>query len=115
MSALYDPEEILFLASRGMSASFIQEELSLNISVRQIQRIVSSRLGRRPTRASIQKPNILRERVVAYMVSRGLNPKLCSKCGRASVRPGFIRAVNADPSLDALVFVGAECTVPGDV
>lgn len=115
MSALYDLDEILFLAKRGMSASFIQEELSLNISTRQVQRIVSKRLGRRPTRASIQKPDILRERVVAYMRARGLNPKLCSSCGRASLRGGAIRAVNDDLSLDALVFVCIRCAASGDV
>jgi len=108
-------DEILYFARRGMSAAWIKEELSLTISERRVQQIISSRLGRRPTRQSISKPDILRERVVAYMESRGLNPRHCSNCGRVQLRGGAIRALNDDLSLDALVFVCLRCATPGDV
>ena len=115
MQRSYDLEEIIYLAQRGMSASFIKEELGLSISERQIQRLVSSRLGRRPTRQSVQKKDILRERVVAYMESRGHNSRQCFNCGRATILGTAIRAVNDDLSLDALVFVCLRCAAPGDV
>jgi len=115
MAQNYDLDELLAFAQRGDSASKIVEDLGLPITPRQVQRLVSKYLGKRPTRQSIRKPDILRERVVAYMESQGLNPRHCSACGRVQVRGGAIRAVNADLSLDALVFVCVKCATPGDV
>ena len=115
MQRSYDLDEILYLARRGMSAAFIQEELGLSISVRQIQRLIASRLGRRPTRETVQKSDILRERVVAYLVQQGLNPRRCSSCGRVTIQGTAIREVSPDLSLDALVFVCLRCAAPGDV
>lgn len=114
MAMNYDVEEILHLAKKGLSAQFIQGELGLDISVRQVQRIVSSRLGRRPTRKAIRQPDVLRDRVVAYMESQGLDPRYCSACGRYALDKGFIRALNDDLSLDVLVFVCRRCSVVSD-
>ncbi len=115
MTLNYDIDELLAYAQRGDSASKIIETLGLSISERRVQQIIKLYLGPRPTRASIRKPDILRERVVALLEAHGKNPRHCSECGRVSLRGGALRAVNADLSLDSLVFVCLHCTVPGDV
>lgn len=115
MAMNYDIDEILDLAQRGLPSRFIRDELGLDISVRQVQRLVSSRLGRRPTRAAIKRADVLRDRVVAYMESQVLDPHYCSSCHRYYPARGFIRALNADLSLDVLVFVCARCSVVSDV
>lgn len=115
MALNYDLEELLAFAQRGDSASEIIEELGLALTPRRVQQIVAKHLGRRPTKKSVSKPDILRERVVAYMEAQGKNPRHCSSCGRVQVRGGAIRAVNADLSIDALVFVCLKCAAPGDV
>jgi hypothetical protein len=115
MSTEYDLDEILYLSEqKGMSAAFIKEELSLKISERQVQRLIASRIGRRPTRQAIRMPDILRSRVVAYMESQGLDQYYCSICFKPRAEPGFIHALNADPSLDVLVFVCRHCSVASD-
>ncbi|AZZ51405.1 hypothetical protein [Rathayibacter festucae] len=111
----YDIEEIIYYAQKGMPARFIKEELGLSISERQVQRVVATRLGRRPTRQAIQRPDSLRDRVVAYMESQGLDRYYCTACERRRLEPGFIRALNADRSLDVLVFVCRHCSVASDV
>lgn len=111
----YDLEYILQLAKRGLPAAFIRDELGLDISVRQVQRLVSSRLGRRPTREAIRRPHVLRDRVVAYMEAQGLDQYYCSECHRHFLEPCFIRALNGDISLDVLVFVCRHCSVASDV
>jgi hypothetical protein len=115
MALNYDIDELLAYAQRGDSAREIIENLGLSLSERQVQRIVSSRLGRRPTRQSVSKPDILRDRVVILLERQGKNPRHCSSCGRYSIRGGAIRAVNADLTLDSLVFVCLGCATPGDV
>ncbi|WP_139196857.1 hypothetical protein, partial [Curtobacterium sp. MMLR14_002] len=67
MARDYDIDEIVYLSEeKGMSAAFIKEELSLKITERQVQRLIAQRLGRRPTRESVRRPDPLRSRVVAY-------------------------------------------------
>lgn len=116
MNSQYDIDDIVYLSKeKGMSAAFIKEELSLTITERQVQRLIAGRLGRRPTRQAIQKPDVLRSRVVAYMESQGLDQYYCSSCLKLRLEPGFIRALNRDLSLDVLVFVCRHCSVPSDV
>lgn len=108
-------DEIIHLSEeKGMSAAFIKEELSLKITERSVQRIIARRLGRRPTRESVRRPDPLRSRVVAYMESQGLDQYYCMVCERRRLEPGFIRALNSDPSLDVLVFVCRHCSVASD-
>lgn len=111
----YDLGELLAFAQREGSARKVIEAMGLTISERQVQRIIARHLGPRPTRQSISKPDILRERVVAYMESQGKSPRHCFVCGRVQLRGGAIRAVNGDLSLDALEFVCLKCAAPGDV
>lgn len=115
MARNYDIDELIAFAESGDSARVIIEKLGLTISERQVQRLVASRLGRRPTRQAIRKPDTLRDRVVAYMESQGLNRYYCSECHRLRMEPGFIRALNRDMSLDVLVFVCRHCSVASDV
>lgn len=115
MSLNYDLDELLAFAQTGKSASWLVEHLGLPISERRVQQIIKTHLGPRPTRQSVRKPDILRERVVVLLEAQGKNPRHCSACGRVSLRGGAIRAVNADLSLDSLVFVCLHCAVPGDV
>jgi hypothetical protein len=114
MTAQYDLEEIIWYAEKGRPASWIIEELSLTISERQVQRLIASRLGRRPTRESVRRADPLRSRVVAYMESQGLDQYYCISCERRRLEPGFIRALNNELSLDVLVFVCRHCSVPSD-
>lgn len=98
----YDIDEILELAEQGMSAAFIREELGLGVSVRRVQQIIHDRLGTRPSRASIERRNPLREAVVKYMEANGLNRYYCY-LGHRRVRPCAIRQLGHD--IDSLVFV----------
>jgi hypothetical protein len=115
MARNYDIDELVAFAQSGDSAREIVEKLGLTISERQVQRLVARRLGRRPTRQAIRKPDVLRSRVVAYMESRDLDQYYCSECHNRRLEPGFIRALNRDPSLDVLVFVCRHCSVASDV
>ncbi|WIE74513.1 hypothetical protein [Curtobacterium sp. MCSS17_007] len=115
MARDYDIDEILYLSqTKGMSAAWIKEELSLSITQRQLQRLIAQRVGRRPTRQAIRMPDTVRSRVVAYMESRGLDQYYCSLCLKRRMEPGFIHALNGDPSLDVLVFVCRHCSVASD-
>lgn len=114
MARNYDIDELIAFAESGDSARVIIEKLGLTISERQVQRLVASRLGRRPTRYAIRKPDTLRDRVVAYMEAQGLSRYYCSECHRLRAEPGFIRALNRDLSLDVLVFVCRHCSVASD-
>ena len=111
----YDIDEILELGRAGMSASFIRDELGLGISVRQVQRLIRDRLGPRPTRQAIDKPDLLRSVVISGMLANGHDPYLCLKCGHYRSRPGLIHSPTRDPQLENLVFVCRHCSVPGDV
>lgn len=115
MGLSYDLDELLAFAQRGDSASEIVEALGLRITERRVQQIIAKHLGPRPSKASVRKTDILRERVEAHMIARGLDPRRCSSCGRLQLRGGAIHAVNADLSLESLVFVCIRCAVPGDV
>jgi hypothetical protein len=115
MTSREDLEQIIYLSEeKGMSAAFIKEELNLTISERQVQRLIASRLGRRPTRESVRRADPLRSRVVAYMEAQGLSQYYCSSCFKQRLEPGFIRALNSDLSLDVLVFVCRHCSVASD-
>ena len=115
MTSHDDLDQILYLSEeKGMSAAFIKEELSLPISERQVQRLIASRLGRRPTRGSVRRADPLRSRVVTYMEMQGLDQYYCSSCLKPRLEPGFIRALNSDLSLDVLVFVCRHCAVASD-
>ena len=115
MNSQYDLDEILYLSEeKGMSAAFIKEELSLAISERQVQRLIASRLGRRPTRESVRRADPLRSRVVAYMEMQGLDQYYCSYCMKPRLEPGFIRALNSSLSFDVLAFVCRHCSVASD-
>lgn len=115
MARNYDLDELLAFAQRGDSALQIIETLGLSITGRRVQQIIRQHLGPRPTRKSVREPNVVREAVVAYMESCGLNPRHCSNCGKVQVRGGAIRSLSATPSLDSLVFVCIDCATPGDV
>lgn len=114
MARNYDIDELLAFAESGDSARVIIEKLGLTISERQVQRLVASRLGKRPTRETVRLPDPLRDRVIAYMESQGLSRYYCSQCLKPRVEPGFIRALNRDMTLDVLVFVCRHCSVPSD-
>jgi len=113
MRDLYDIDEILELARDGYPAWSIQERLGLSITARQVNRLVKARLGPRPTRKSIERPNVLREAVVTYMESHGLHRRYCSKCQRRLLRDCAIHPLGR--TLDDFVFVCVErCAAAGD-
>lgn len=111
----YEISEIIELAEKGRSASFIKERLALRISVRQVQRLVSDRLGRRPSRQAIVRRDVLRSRVVSYMESQGLHRFYCSVHQHPTIEPCFIRELSKDESLDSIVFVCRQGSTVADV
>lgn len=98
----YNISDIVELAEQGMTAAFIKEELGLGISVRQVQRLIHDRLGRRPSRRSIERRDPLRDAVVGYMESHGLSRYYCYM-GHRTIRPCALRQLGCD--IDSLVFV----------
>lgn len=110
----YDLDEVLALASAGMSASQIIYELRLTVGERTIQKQVARHLGHKPTKASIEAYDPLRTRVAAYMVSQGLDERYCSNCFRHSYYKCAIRALERSDSLDDLVFVCRRCASAAD-
>lgn len=112
---MYDEDErIIELASQvpRKAAWMIKEELGSSRSVRRIQEIINARLGRRPTKASIERTDFLRDCVAAYMVSQGLDERYCSNCLTRSLYKCAIHCTSAD--IDSCVFVCRHCAVPGD-
>lgn len=110
----YDIDEVIAYAQGGKSARWIVEYLGLSISVRQVQRLIRDRLGPRPTRAAITRPDLLRAVTVASMKERGLNEHWCSVCDRYRAVPCLIRCTTWDQTLGHLVFVCRGCSAPGD-
>ena len=108
-------DEIIAYAQSGKSASWIQEHLGLPITVRQVQRLIHDRLGPRPTRAAITRPDLLRSVVLASMKERGLNEHWCSVCGEYRAVPCLIRCTSWRQDVEHLVFVCRGCSAPGDV
>lgn len=109
-----EDQRIIELASQvpRKPAWMIQEELGSSRSVRRIQEIISEHLGRRPTKASIERGDFLRDCVAAYMVSQGLDEHNCSNCLNRTLYKCAIHRVGAD--IDSLVFVCRHCAAPGD-
>lgn len=95
-------EQALELASQGFPAEFIKAELSIPRSVRTVSRWINQVHGRRPSRRAIERRNPLREAVVGYMESHGLDRYYCYM-GHRSLRPCAIRQLGHD--IDSLVFV----------
>ncbi len=108
-------DEIIAYAQSGKSASWIQEHLGLSITVRQVQRLIHDRLGPRPTRAAVTRPDLLRAVVVAAMEARGLNQHWCSVCGAYKAVPCLIRSTSWNQTVENLVFVCRGCSAAGDV
>lgn len=111
----YDVDEVIAYARAGKSARWIIEYLGLSTSERQVQRLIRDRLGPRPTRQAIQKPDLLRAVTVAAMQARGLNQHWCSTCGRYRALPCLIRCESREQLIEHLVFVCRGCSAPGDV
>jgi hypothetical protein len=113
---MYDDEaeRIIELASQVpyKPAWMIQEELGSERSVRRIQEIINARLGRRPTKATIERGDFLRDGVAAYMVSQGLDERYCSNCMKRSLLKCAIHRLG--PDIDSWVFVCRHCAAPGD-
>ena len=114
-----DADRIIELAQqlghdgKRQAAWMIQERSGTHRSVRRVQEIISARLGPAPTHASIERSSLVRDAIVAYMESRGLDRRYCSNCGRHGARDCAIHALA--PDIDSLVFVCvAYCAVPGD-
>jgi hypothetical protein len=96
--------QALELASTGVPADFIKAELGIPRSLRTVQRWINQVHGTRPSRRSIERRDILRSRVAAYMVAHGLDPYYCIE-GHRTVRPCAIRELRRDDDLGSLVFV----------
>jgi len=90
------------MGADGYPADFIQAELGIPRSVRTVQRWISQVHGRRPSRRSIEQREPLKDAVIKYMESRGLDRHYCIESHR-SVRPCAIRQLGHD--IDSLVFV----------
>ena len=114
MSSHYDIDDILYLAQRGISAAAIQEDLGLRISVRQVQRLISSRLGHRPSKLAVSRPDPLRAAVMAYMETQGFDRRVCNVCFKHKREPCMIRCVSREPSLGSFIFVCRKDSVAGD-
>jgi hypothetical protein len=109
MNDPYDRQRIAELRAQaiemgadGLPADFIKVELGVPRSVRTVQRWISQAHGRRPSRRSIEQKNPLRDAVVKYMESHGLDRYYCVE-GHRTVRPCAIRQLGND--IDSLVFV----------
>lgn len=112
-----DIDEFVFHARQpGATALYVKEAMSLPYTVSYVNRLIKLYVGPRPTRKSIQRPNPLREAVVAYMESQGLDKRYCSNCERRLLRDCAIHPLKRrGVSLDDFVFVCTErCAAPGD-
>lgn len=117
MTRHYDIQEILDLASdpeHPRAAWEIKEELGLPVSVRRVQQIVKAHLGSRPSRRTIQRRDVLRSRVVAYMESQGLSKYYCY-LGHVVLHECAIRELRRDDDLGSLVFVCSRHATVADV
>lgn len=110
----YDLDEVLALAASGCSASEIIEQLGLKVGERTIQKQVTKHLGRRPTKQTVEAYDPVRSRVVAYMVSQGLDPYYCMYCEKRTLYKCAIRELRRSDSLDDLVFVCRHCATVAD-
>jgi hypothetical protein len=112
-----DIDEFIRAASQpGATALYVKEAMGLGYSESYVNRLIKRYVGERPTRKSVEKPNPLREAVVAYMESQGLDQHYCSSCPRRTVYACAIRCLERNgPTLDDFVFVCTDrCAAPGD-
>lgn len=111
-----DIAEFIRVASQpGATAPLVREELGLAYSDSYINRLMKRYVGKRPTRKSVERPNLMREAVVAYMESLGLDQYYCLSCERRSLYRCAIHPLKQfDVTLDDFVFVCAKCSAPGD-
>lgn len=112
-----DLDEFVAVASMpGATALYVKERLGLPYSLSYISRLIKRYVGPRPNRKSIKRPNALRDAVVAYMESQGLDKRYCYSCQRRSVYECAIHPLKRlDVTLDDFVFVCTlRCAAPGD-
>lgn len=111
-----DIDEFIRAASQpGATAPLVREELGLTYTDSYINRLMKKYLGARPTHKSIERPNLLRDAVVAYMESQGLDKRYCYRCGKRSAYDCAIHSlVRFDATLDDFVFVCVDCSGAGD-
>jgi hypothetical protein len=111
----YTIDEILALAQspERPPAWEIKERLGLRQSVRQVQRLIHSRLGPRPTRRAIERRDVLRDAVVYEMERGGLDRHYCLE-GHHSLHPCLVRKIHPEPGVGSLAFVCRKHGVAGD-
>lgn len=117
MQSLLDIDEFIAVASQpGATSLYVKERLGLPYSLSYINRLIKRYVGPRPSRKSIERRNVLRDAVVAYMESQGLDRRYCFNCGRRRLYDCAIHPLKrVDPTLDDFVFVCTErCAAPGD-
>lgn len=111
----FDVDEFIHYASQpGATALYVKEHMGLSYSLSYISRLIKRYVGPRPTRTSVERRNVLREAVVAYMEAQGLDKRYCYLCGRKRLYDCAIHPLKRDASLDDFVFVCCECAAPGD-
>ena len=110
-----DIDEFISAASQpGATAPLVREELGLRYTDSYINRLMKRYVGVRPTQKSIERRNVLRDAVVAYMESQGLDKRYCYLCERKSLYEAAIHPLVREPSLDDFVFVCCKCASAGD-
>jgi hypothetical protein len=112
-----DIDEFVHHASQpGATALYVKESMGLPYSESYVNRLIKRYVGTRPTMKSIQRPNPMREAVVDYMESQGLDKRYCSNCHRRLLRECAVHPLKRHgASLDDFVFVCTErCAAPGD-
>lgn len=117
MISASDHEDILNLARAGDHAGLIKEQLGLTLSERQIQRIVTQSLGRRPRRAATSiRENWLKRAVINYLVEAiHLRSDYCSQCQSYCGTDVYVRQLNHfEDKLDGVAIIGKCCKRPGD-
>lgn len=113
MIKAWNKDEILKLWNEGLSASRIKEQLKLDITIRQIQRIGAkggNRKLRRSGRIDEEFDTQFRDIVRQLMIERGDDPYLCSLCGVLSEKRMTIHHTKYDgATLSDLVFACMGC------
>lgn len=113
MRESFDIDEFIHFASQpGATAPYVREAMGLRYSNSYINRLMLRYVGKKPSHASIERRNFLREAVVDYMESHDLDRRYCYKCGKRYVRECAIHPLG--PSLDDFVFVCLRCSRRGD-
>jgi hypothetical protein len=80
---------------------------------RAVQRAINRYFGPQPRR--VVRNDVLRRRVIAEMVARGLDPHRCHACSRVTTMPMYLRELAQDDAIGSLVFVCRRCKRAGDV